>query len=526
MDGKDTNQLVKGALLLTLAGLISKLLSAGYRIPLQNLTGDLGFYIYQQVYPLLGIALVLSLYGFPSAISKMTVELKNGGKNLSFKSFYVPVFFLLLAINGVIFLFLYFNAHQIAVWIGDPNLLNTYKYAAFVFLFIPFTALIRGVFQGSYQMKPTAYSQIAEQFIRVFIIIFAAMFVYFQIENIYNIGVGAAFAALCGALGALLILSFFFIKAKPIANSQFSIPWKYYLNMILIFGMAAALNHMVLIVIQFADTFTLVPSLKEYGLPQTEAMKTKGIFDRGQPLIQLGTVLGSSFALAIIPTISKQKLKKDPGAFYQYIQSALAVSFYLAIGSTLGLVIIFPETNILLFQNDKGTATLRILVIAILLSSIAITAASILQGLGYIIRTAGFILIAFFIKWIANQVLVPILGITGSAIATVISLLMLALMMLYTLKRKLPNLKVEKQINWYALVIASTGMSVYLLIIDLLPTDSYSRFDLLAYIVFVVITGSIVYSVLLLRYRAFTKKELAMLPLAPLLIRIHRGRET
>lgn len=92
MNENETNKLVKGALLLMLAGLISKVLSAGYRVPLQNLTGDIGFYIYQQVYPILGIALMLALYGFPSAVSKMTVELKAAGKSLSIRSFYIPVF--------------------------------------------------------------------------------------------------------------------------------------------------------------------------------------------------------------------------------------------------------------------------------------------------------------------------------------------------------------------------------------------------------------------------------------------------
>src|SRR5690625_5009713 len=91
MDGNGTNQLVRGALLLTLAGIVSKILSAGYRIPLQNLTGDYGFYIYQQVYPILGMVLVLSLYGFPTAISKIMATLKTEKKSISLQRFYLPV---------------------------------------------------------------------------------------------------------------------------------------------------------------------------------------------------------------------------------------------------------------------------------------------------------------------------------------------------------------------------------------------------------------------------------------------------
>src|SRR5690625_8052726 len=71
------------------------------------------------------------------------------------------------------------------------NLIVTYQNAAFIFLLIPLTALLRGVFQGSNEMKPTAYSQIGEQSIRVFIIIFAAVLVAEQGSNIYHIGEAA-----------------------------------------------------------------------------------------------------------------------------------------------------------------------------------------------------------------------------------------------------------------------------------------------------------------------------------------------
>lgn len=87
MKEHDNTDVMKGALLLTLAGLAGKVLSAGYRIPLQNLTGDVGFYIYQQVYPFLGIVTILSLYGFPSAISQITAELLARGRGVSFRHF-------------------------------------------------------------------------------------------------------------------------------------------------------------------------------------------------------------------------------------------------------------------------------------------------------------------------------------------------------------------------------------------------------------------------------------------------------
>ena len=62
---------MKGALLLTMAALIVKILSAVYRVPYQNLVGDQGFYVYQQVYPFISFFVVWTASGFAVAISKM-----------------------------------------------------------------------------------------------------------------------------------------------------------------------------------------------------------------------------------------------------------------------------------------------------------------------------------------------------------------------------------------------------------------------------------------------------------------------
>ena len=62
---------MKGASILTISAIIVKVLGAVYRVPFQNLVGDKGFYIYQQVYPFIGIFIVWTSYGFAVAVSKL-----------------------------------------------------------------------------------------------------------------------------------------------------------------------------------------------------------------------------------------------------------------------------------------------------------------------------------------------------------------------------------------------------------------------------------------------------------------------
>ena len=72
---------MKGAAMLTIAAIIVKLLSAVYRVPFQNLVGDEGFYIYQQVYPFIGIITTWTSFGFAVALSKILSDYKALGKD-------------------------------------------------------------------------------------------------------------------------------------------------------------------------------------------------------------------------------------------------------------------------------------------------------------------------------------------------------------------------------------------------------------------------------------------------------------
>ena len=74
MGNKQMKQMMKGAVVLSVASLIAKVLSAVYRVPFQNMVGNTGFYVYQQVYPIYGIGMTFALSGFPIFLSKLIAE--------------------------------------------------------------------------------------------------------------------------------------------------------------------------------------------------------------------------------------------------------------------------------------------------------------------------------------------------------------------------------------------------------------------------------------------------------------------
>lgn len=62
---KAKQNFLQGAFIISLGGIVAKILGACYRIPLANILGAEGLGIYQMVYPLYCLLLTISATGIP-----------------------------------------------------------------------------------------------------------------------------------------------------------------------------------------------------------------------------------------------------------------------------------------------------------------------------------------------------------------------------------------------------------------------------------------------------------------------------
>ena len=67
---KEKNLLVQGSIL-AVAGVITKIIGAVYRVPLVNILGDKGMGYYGVAFQIYSIALTLTSYSLPLAVSKL-----------------------------------------------------------------------------------------------------------------------------------------------------------------------------------------------------------------------------------------------------------------------------------------------------------------------------------------------------------------------------------------------------------------------------------------------------------------------
>ena len=154
---------VKGAGILAISGLIVKVIGAVFRIPLMNIIGSEGIGLYQMAYPIYAFLLVASTSGLPVAISKMvSEELAVGNHYGGYKIFRIS--HRLLTLLGIVTsIILLLSSGLISNIQGNPKSIYALMAISPALFFVSVMSAYRGYFQGMHVMHPTALSQIVEQ---------------------------------------------------------------------------------------------------------------------------------------------------------------------------------------------------------------------------------------------------------------------------------------------------------------------------------------------------------------------------
>jgi polysaccharide transporter, PST family len=505
----------RGTLILTLSAFIIKILSAVYRLPYQNLAGDIGFYVYQQVYPFYALAAVMAGFGFPVVLSKIIAEVHQDHEEKK-QSAFKTALILLGTIGIILFSILFMGAPFIANVMGDPKLEGPIQIISFIFLFMPFLASLRGYFQGAfYNMLPTGVSQVVEQAIRVSTILGLSLFLFSHHAGPYAFGSAAAFGSMIAPAFSAGVLIIFYFKWKKRRNPDVVGRWdKTVAIRLLIEGTAYTLTALSIVFFQLSDGLTLVPLLESHHDVAGKALK--GVYDRSYPLIQMGLTAAVAMATAIIPMVAKFRETQNTVELKTHIGQALKVSILFGGAASVGLFAIIKETNMMLFENEKGTTALAIMTFCILAASIVITGASILQGVGHTFRPVIYIAIAFVVKTALNFILIPTYGINGAATASLIGLSILA----FLIYRKLSLLYGISALNikeWVKLIaifiVLLVGVTLWrMAVINCLMPGNEGRMEAALVALTSAFIGAVLFLTCIMKLGLLSWKEVEQLP--------------
>ena len=506
--------MLKGTVILTLTSFVVKLLSAIYRVPYQNLVGDEGFYVYQQIYPIYGIGMTLALTGLPVYLSKIlaaseTEEEEQKKLNLFFT--------IVSVLSFVMFAFLYLLAIPLAKVMGDVALAPLIQVVSFVFLLVPFLSTYRGFYQGRLEMKPTAISQLIEQGSRVLVILSAGYLFTLLDWSVYEVGKVAMFGAIVGGLCGLLVLIYYKreYSLKLSFKGQKKSELLHFSRKLLTEGGTLCMFSAYLIIFQLVDAFTVKQFLVYGGLEDLAAKVAKGVFDRGQPLVQLGLVVAVSMTAAFLPPLTKHFIKKEQAEYEQMVYSYIKVARVIAAAAAVGLALVLPYINVTLFSDNQGELTLSLFVLSIYFVSMIQTYQTIYQSQN-IVRYQLFGAIAgLFTKIIWTPLLTYYFQTVGASISTLLGLVVC----LYVLKRFLVNGSLQqKQTKEYSIKLSvNLILMVFVLLVyrgglELLNWQSLGRGAVFILTLLGVILGGAIYIIGIVKSNLFTMKEWQMLP--------------
>lgn len=506
----ETKGVFNGVVVLTIALIIVKVLSALYRVPYQNILGDGGLYAYQQVYPIVALGVILSMNAIPSAVTQTFSA--SGQPNQ-----YTRVLLRLQFAGVIFFLVLFTCAHWVAFLMGDVNLAPMLRAASVSFLFVGILGVYRGYYQAHHEMNIPAISQVIEQFIRVVIIMIAIVMFMNHSWSIYRAGT----LAIVGSGIGFLASSLFLIQRKPFklsrAHASVDVAWKKLTLGIIVF----AVSQLIVIVWQVVDSFTVIHALQMTGLDFDEATIFKGIYDRGASFIQMGLIVTTTFCFVLIPLLTDALKTKQYILVNRYANASIKITILFSVAAAIGLINLLPVMNGVFFRNDSLNGTLSVYMLTVICVSLIMMDIALLQ----VKNRVKVILFAFgigvVVKAILNMVLIPQLSIFGASLSTVISLLLFVWILQYQVLKMYHFQTMKKFIVKLAGTMMLLSITVQI-VMFLIPGEG--RMQGLVELAIAATIGVIVVIFSIVRMHLLSFRELKHLPFGDKLFHMKRGK--
>ncbi len=425
--------------MLTMAGLLSRLVGSAARIILPRVIGSEAIGLLQMVYPVYTIFLIISISGIPVAISKLISEQIALGRPDQARRIFRIARTLLFSTGAVLSIGLYFFAPVIAEkFISDPGAALPLRALSPAVFLLSASAAFRGYFQGIQEMRPSAITQVVEQSTRVLVMIILAL--HLIDRGVEWAATGAALGTVAGGMLTLALLIIFFLfqpsrrlpqrvrSAKmnaPSLSATQIVREIYQLSLPIVFGtLIFPISHSL-------DAAIVPRQLQGLGYAVEVARALYGQFTgMAMALIHFPCVLTIGLSQALIPAISESWARKDYPLLKDRIANSLWLAAAVSIPSSVGLYVLAEPICELLFKLPEVAIPLRAAASATIFIALAETSISVMQGVGEVLEPVRYLFFGAIIKMIFTYGLtgLPQFGIKGAAIASVLGFAMPALL--------------------------------------------------------------------------------------------------
>ncbi len=422
--------LIMGTAILTITGLITRIIGFFYRIYLSRLFGEEGMGIYQLLSPVLALSFALTAAGFQTAISKFVAE-QSGQKDAVLHPYRPMVMGLILTVPLSIACaaILYLGSGFIAV-----NLLKEPRTASMIRLLapsVPFGAVhacINGYFYGIKKADVPAGTQLLEQCCRVGCVYLVSSSILARgLTPSINIAVlGLTIGEGCSLLAALLAF-WHHAAGNTGLHASASGTRQSFLTYSQLLGMVIPLtaNRIVLNLLQSVEAVSIPAGLRTYGYDNTTALSVYGVLTgMAFPMIFFPNALTGSVSVMLLPMISESYARGDHGGIRRAIFRTVKYCFLLGFSCMAIFLISGRFIGETLYQSPLAGHFIRTLSLICPFLYLDTTLSSILQGLGLASRLFLINVTSLLVRLLFILLTVPRLGIQGYLYGLLVSQLM------------------------------------------------------------------------------------------------------
>ena len=401
--GGESNFVVQGSIL-AIASIVVRIIGIAYRIPMINIIGDEGMGYYGTAFNVYNIALLLSSYSLPLAVSKMVSvrlarkQYRNSVRILRAALVYATVVGALAA--AVIWFGADFFAREVFFMPYAAFALKTLAPTVWIMAYL---GVFRGYYQGQGTMVPTALSQVFEQIVNAIVSVAAGSWLFNQAIKVeilrgesgsgYSNSWGAAGGTIgtgAGAFTALVFLLLLFaayqrtIRKKVRRGRSGSLESYGTITKILFFTVVpVVVSSAIYNVNSVLDNGLLAYNFKSLGMEE-EFISQWGVYTgKYHLLINVPMAVSNALSSSLIPSVSRAVATGDRRMVKKKVAAAIRFSLLIAIPSAVGLTVLAGPVNNLLFSGDNDLAVQMTLYgsIAVVFYSVSTVTNAILQGI-------------------------------------------------------------------------------------------------------------------------------------------------
>ena len=403
------SSLITGTLLLTIAGVLTRIIGFFYRIFLSRVIGAEGLGIYQLTAPVMALGFAITSTGIQTAISRF-VSNEIGKKNPGgARSYLFCGLWLSLLLSVLFSVILWKNTDFIArAWLGDARCAPLLSILSLSFVPSCIHACINGYYYGLKKTGVPALTQLAEQIARV-----AIVYVLFQIytEQQQSVPLSVTmWGVVIGEIASTLV-SVSCIRVLSGTTDRG-------LSMVTctknLLAMAAPLtaNRVILNLFSSYENIMIPNRLRLFGYEFSDALSVYGILTgMTMSVVMFPSVITNSVSVLLLPAISEAKAAGDDALIRRTLKKTIESCLSLGFLATLAFLFTGDFLGNFLFGNALAGTFITTLGWICPFLYLGSTLSSILHGLGFPGLTFVLNLISCGIRILFVLFAVPVFGI-------------------------------------------------------------------------------------------------------------------